>query len=133
MEVTKRRHRKYFMVVAPMTALLAFTLQPGGPPPPAERSLQCEATLTPDSVRIQSEPLTIGYALPDSLGMVTGVVADEDSGIGVGEIDVEGHTVALETASAQTGSWTLTFTGDSSRTCAGTLRVLGIDGSLTSR
>ena len=128
METTKRRHRKSIMVVAPMT-VLAFTLQPGGPPPPAERSLQCEATLTPDSVRIQSEPLSIGYAVPDSLGMVTGIVADEDSGIAVGEIDVEAQTVAVETASAQPGRWTLTFTGDSSRTCAGTLRVLGMDGS----
>ena len=125
MQNIEQRHHRFVAVVAPIATLLAFTFQPGGPTPPAERSLQCAAALTPDSVRIQSEPLTVGYAVPDSLGMVTGVVADEDSGIAVGEIDVEAHTVSLETASAVAGRWALTFTGDSSRTCTGMLHVLG--------
>lgn len=126
MQNKKQRHQRFIVAVfAPMAALLAFTFQPGGPTPPADWSLQCAATLTPDSVRIQSEPLTIEYAVPDSLGMVTGVTAEEDSGIAVGEIDVEAHTVSLETASALAGRWALTFTGDSSRTCTGMIRVLG--------
>jgi hypothetical protein len=112
-----------------MAALLAFGPGPNVPSsndgPPATR--QCNATLDPDTVPIQMDSITVGYSVPDSIGTITTVTPDEDSGIVTGSIDAAAHTVAVGTSTATAGDWALTFTGDSSRTCIGRLTVVGID------
>jgi hypothetical protein len=111
-----------------MAALLAFGPGPNVPGPDAERPAprQCMATLDPDTVPIQTDSTIVSFTVPDSIGAITAVTPAEDSGIVTGGIDAAAHTVAVGTATATAGDWTLTFAGDSSRTCAGTLTVVGI-------
>jgi hypothetical protein len=106
-----------------LAAALGFTRAGDG-----ERDrLQCTATLDPDTVGIQTEPTVVGYALPDSVGTVTAITPAEDSGIVAGRIDAEAQTVELRTAAASSGDWPLTFMGEGSRTCIGTLTVVGVE------
>lgn len=85
--------------------------------------LQCIAGLDPDTVPVQTEPIVVTYAVPDSLGIITAVTPAEDSGIAVGRIDAGAQTVELRTATASNGDWGITLVGDESRTCVGTLTV----------
>ena len=110
-----------------MAALLAFGPRPNVTGPDVGPSPhQCNATLDPDTVPIQMDSITVAYTVPDSIGAITAVTPPEDSGIVTGGIDAAKHTVAVGTASATAGDWSLTFMGDSSRTCVGTLTVIGI-------
>jgi hypothetical protein len=87
---------------------------------------QCTASLDPDTVPVQTEPIVVGYAVPDSLGTITAITPAEDSGIVPGNIDAEAQTVVLRTASASAGDWAITFMGEAGRTCLGTLTVASI-------
>jgi hypothetical protein len=127
MKSTQRSDHRFLTLFALPVALLAWAMAPdlphdlAGPGPP-----QCIAALSPDTARIQTEPVVIGYLVPDSIGTIVTVAAEDGSGLVVGRLDSEARTVALETQSATAGRWSLTFEGDSSRICGGTLNVIGV-------
>jgi hypothetical protein len=95
--------------------------EPGTDP---DRFTRCQAVLEPDSVPVAPEPIQLAFSVPDSIGTVTTATADEDSGIVVAGVDNEAKTVTVDTRSALEGSWTLTFTSDSARTCIGNVNVV---------
>lgn len=128
MSNTHGRHQRFIAAAAPLLALLAFAAHDlAGSDDGYPLARQCTATFDPDTVPIQSDSVVVGYAVPDSIGAITAVTPAEDSGILPGRIDTEARTVSLGTASATAGDWALTLVGDSSRTCVGTLTVVGID------
>ncbi|MGH7505901.1 MAG: hypothetical protein ACRELX_09630 [Longimicrobiales bacterium] len=118
---------RFLAVLAPLAALIVWAMPTEVTRDPRSApSLQCAASLMPDTARIQSEPVTIGYTVPDSIGTVTDVTAQEGSGLVVGTVDGDARTVELRTESASAGRWLLTFAGDSNRVCDGTLNVIGV-------
>lgn len=129
MNSNRTRHHRFLVLVAPPLALLAWALPPAEPHGDATPPFQCVAILNPDTARIQPEAVVVGYTVPDSIGTVTEVTAEEGSGIVVGTLDSESRTVALGTESAMAGRWSLTFAGDSSRFCGGIINVIGIQSS----
>jgi hypothetical protein len=100
-------------------AALPRTYQPAASPD-GER---CTATLTPDTVSVQQEPITLSYMVPDSIGPIGTVTAPEDSGLRIGIVNSDAQTVGLDTSGALEGEWTLTFLGQEQAACAGTLSV----------
>lgn len=88
--------------------------------------LQCTASFDPDTVPVQTEPITVGYAVPDSIGIVSAITPAEDSGIVAGRIDAGAQTVELRTATASAGDWAITLLGEDGRTCLGTLTVASV-------
>jgi hypothetical protein len=96
-------------------------------PLPVDRE-QCTATLDPDSVVIQQEPITIAFAVPDSMGKISNVVAPDDSGIRVGNINPDEGTVGINTSGAAEGDWTLDFQNAEQLSCPGVLNVRTADG-----
>lgn len=118
-----RRPQHRFLALAPVVALLVAAMQYATVPDRADGS-RCQAVLQPDSVGVSPEPVTVGFTVPDSLGTVSAVHPDEGSGISVVSIDNEAKAVSLNTQSAIPGSWAVTFTGDSARSCIGNINVI---------
>ncbi|MGH7501772.1 MAG: hypothetical protein ACREL7_08445 [Longimicrobiales bacterium] len=91
---------------------------------PASADLpQCAATLTPDSVSIGAEPVSVGYSLSEQIGVVGGISVDEGSGLQVASFNPDESTLELNTSSGIPGSWQVSFAGEEEKTCSGTVHV----------
>lgn len=112
------------LAIVPVT-FLAFAAIPRGD---AVRSGQEVCTLTPDSVAISEQPVTVSYTAPDTLGMITSVTAPEDSGIRVTSVDNQAKTISLNTSSAAEGDWQLTLQAAEQRSCTANLKVKAAGG-----
>lgn len=123
MSSSRTRHHRFLFAAAP---LLAFLVWLPLAPARADVHRQCTAILDPDTVAVQTEPVIVGYAVPDSIGLITAVTPAEDSGIVSGRIDAEAQTVAIQTSTASQGDWAITFLDDAGHTCIGTLTVASI-------
>jgi len=107
------------LVVVALAALPRTRLPPASP----VEATRCTATLTPDTVSVQQEPITLSWMVPDSLGAIGSVTAPEDSGLRIGIVNPDSRTVGLDTSGALEGEWTLDFFGREQRTCSGSLTV----------
>jgi hypothetical protein len=86
----------------------------------------CVATLTPDSVMAGAPSANLSYSLSETIGTVKSVVPPEDSGLKVSTFDADASTLTLDATNAKAGTYTLQFTGDPEKTCAGDVRVTGM-------
>src|SRR5690606_30960690 len=93
MSSSRTRHHRFLFAAAP---LLAFLVWLPLAPARADVHRQCTAILDPDTVAVQTEPVIVGYAVPDSIGLITAVTPAEDSGIVSGRIDAEAQTVEIQ-------------------------------------
>jgi hypothetical protein len=120
------RSNRLVALLVPLTVVLALAMQRPTTVGRAASGLDCAAYLSPDSAPIQSEPVSLTYTVPDSIGAVISVTPPEDSGIEVQGVDDPSKILTLGTLSATAGQWALTFTGDSARACIGMLTVVGV-------
>jgi hypothetical protein len=118
-----------FATVVPVFAI-ALALQPrvASPVTLPAAGARCTATLDPDTVGVQAEPVSVSYAVPDSIGPIASVTAPEDSGIRVGTVNPDSRKIQLNTGSAAEGDWTLNLLDGKQKSCAGTLTIRQADG-----
>jgi hypothetical protein len=94
------------IVAVGAVSALAFTV-----PTDSTARQPCEASLTPDSISAQAEPVAIAYAFSVPIGEVSNVTFDEESGLALADLDAEKMTVNVAAADARPGEWNVTFHG----------------------
>ena len=100
---------------------LAFTV-----PTDSTARQPCEASLTPDSISAQAEPVAIAYAFSVPIGEISNVTFDEESGLALADLDPEEMTMNVTAADARPGEWTVMFHGPpeiQNAVCLGELTV----------
>ncbi len=90
---------------------------------PATDIVACEATLTPASVQISPEPVSVEVTMSEPIGEVGNVMAHSDSGIKAGPYNAEMGSLTLGLADAKPGEWPITFHGEDEASCAGAITV----------
>jgi hypothetical protein len=89
------------------------------PWPPSD----CIASVKPDRVHIQDEPMLVTYTFAIDFPEPDSVLADTNSGIAVESLDKKLTLVKLNLSRATEGRWAIRFLGSGDRACDGTLTV----------
>lgn len=90
------------------------------PPWPAT---DCVASVKPDRVQIQDEPMLITYTFGADFPEPDSVLTDTNSGISVENLDKKLTLVKLNLSRATEGRWMIRFLGAGERACDATLTV----------
>lgn len=123
LQITKNALRLGGLLVVPVL-LLSSTAQAQEAPEAAV--VECVATVKPEKITVQAEPLSLRAVYSESIGAVLSALIEESSGIKIVEVaaaaDAPSSTpavvVQLDLSKAVAGDWTLSFQGESGKCTA---------------
>jgi hypothetical protein len=103
-------------------ALLVVAISGTSPRHLPAADLPCYATLDPDTIRADMEPVIVTYAFSEDIGRLQSVKSPEDSRLLVASFDTEKKNMTLDASTVIPGDWQLTFEGQA-QNCTGILTV----------
>lgn len=103
-------------------ALLVVAISATSPRGLPAADLPCSATLDPDTIMADPEPVIVTYGFSEDIGRLQNVKSPEDSRLIVTSFDTEKKNFTLDASSVIPGDWLLTFEGQA-QNCTAMLTV----------